>query len=950
MKYKHAFILPLLGLALASTPAVVAQTTEVSISTTENIPTDPAVKIGKLKNGLTYYIRKNTEPNQRAELYLVVKAGSLQESDAQKGLAHFTEHMAFNGTKSFPENELIDYLQKAGVRFGADLNAYTGFDQTVYQLPLPTNDKDVFETGFRILADWAGRVTFDGSEIDKERGVIVEEERQRGKNVSERISKQLLPVMFANSRYLERLPIGEVSIIENFKHETLRQYYQDWYRPDLQAVIAVGDFDEARVEQLIRENFAVFEAPANGKQPQRYSIPGNEEPIVKIVTDPEFPYTVASVTYKHQGSVTKTTSDFKESIMRSAINSMMSARLSELVKSGTAPFLNAGASYGAYQGGAGNLDAFSLQVVAKSADQLQPAVEGIMDEALKMQQYGFTASELERVLQNFSNAIEKAYNEKDKTSSKGYVNQYVQHFLNGEAIISMDYSHAFYKKALREISLEEVNKLAAGYITKNNQIVMLQASDKSKEVLPTEQQLLSWVNNGTRQLQAYVDDVVNEPLLQDSLVAGFTKKQTCHKELNTTELVLSNGVKVLLKPTDFKNDEILFSAYSPGGYSLAPASEVQAAKMASSVVASAGVGKYTATQLSKMLTGKTLAVGPYISTYSEGIKGYAAPKDLETALQLTYLYFTQPRKDSIAFNRQIENARVVLEGKDANPMSVFQDTVNAALKGYGPWATSLTLEQLDQISLDKTYTFYQERFADASDFSFALVGNFEVAEIKPLLEKYLGALPATYSSESFKDVGIKPLPGKVSKTVYKGLEDKAVVVLAYHDAYRYKQATNLYLKALESALETRLLERLREKESGVYSPSVSLSYVKEPTPNYSMAVSFSCASNRVEELISATQQEIEKIYAEGPTQDELDKFVAQEKRQKELQVRTNSFWLSYLASMNANKRDADYLQTYSKQLERIKPQKAKKAAKKYLDGDELIRLVLMPGTTAKATE
>ncbi|ARS36004.1 M16 family metallopeptidase [Pontibacter actiniarum] len=940
MKYKQTLILPLLGLLLAGAPAF-AQTVKV-VSSTENIPADPSVKIGKLKNGLTYYIRKNTEPKERAELYLVVKAGSLQESDEQKGLAHFTEHMAFNGTRSFPENELISYLQKAGVRFGADLNAYTGFDQTVYQLPLPTSDQEVFETGFRILADWAGRVTFDGAEIDKERGVIVEEERQRGKNVSERISKQLLPAMFANSRYLERLPIGEVEIIENFKHETLRAYYQQWYRPDLQAVIAVGDFDEANVEKLIRDNFAAFEAPANGKQPQHYSIPANAEPIVKIVTDPEFPYTVAFINYKHPGTVTKTLADFRQAIMHGVINSMLSARIQELVKSGKAPFLNAGASYGAYQGGAGHLDAFSLQVVAKSADALKPALEGIMDEALKVQQYGFTISEYERVKQSFESAIEKAYKEKDKTSSKAYVSQYLQHFLNGEAIISMEYSYAFYQEVLDQISLEEVNRLAAGYIRTENQIVIVQASEKSKDVLPDTQELLKWVNNGERQLEAYVDEVVAKPLLQDFVSVGATKKQTYQKALGTTELVLSNGVKVLLKPTDFKNDEILFSAYSPGGYSLAPASEVQAAKMAGPVVAAAGVGDYSATQLSKMLAGKNVAVGPYINTYSEGIKGYAAPEDFETALQLTYLYFTQPRKDSVAFNRQIENTRVFLEGKNANPVSVFQDTINAAMSGYGPWAASPTLEQLNQLSLDKAFAFYKDRFADASDFSFAIVGNFEVEKIQPLVEKYLGALPATHRSETFKDVGIQPLPGKISKTVYKGLEDKAVVVLAYHDAYTYKQANNLYLKALESALETRLLERLREKESGVYSPSVTLSFVKEPKATYSLAVSFSCASDRVEELISATQDEIEKMRAEGPSSDELGKFVAQEKRQREVKLRTNAFWLSYLSGINANRHGSGEMESYMERLEKIKVRKAAKAARSYLSGAETIRLVLLP--------
>lgn len=908
----------------------------------EPIPIDPAVKIGKLQNGLTYYIRRNTEPKERAELYLVVKAGSLQETDGQRGLAHFTEHMAFNGTRSFPENELIDYLQKAGIRFGADLNAYTSFDRTVYQLPLPTSDAEVFTNGFRILADWAGHVTFAAAEIDKERGVIVEEERQRGKNVQERMSKELLPVMFAGSRYLERLPIGEMEVIQGFAHDTLRSFYRDWYRPDLQAVIAVGDFDEELVEQLIMEHFGGFKAPAQGKQPQRYSIPSSQKPVAKIITDPEFPYTVASVTYKHPGTRTRTTSDFRASIVRSAINSMLSARIRELVKSGEAPFLNGGASYGAYQGGAGDLDAFNLQVVAKSPQQLRPALEGIMDEALKMQQYGFTASELERVKQSFSNAIEKSYKEKDKTSSKAYVNQYLQHFMSGEAIISMDYSHDFYQRVLSQISLEEVNHVAATFITPKDQLVLLQASEKSKDLLPTEQELLNWVNNSQRQVQAYVDDVVAEPLLQQLPEPGRTRSQTQDKKLGTTELVLENGVKVLLKPTDFKNDEIMFSAYSPGGYSLAQEAELQTAKMAGDVVAASGAGNYTATQLGKMLAGKTLAVGPYISTYSEGIKGYAAPKDLETALQLTYLYFTQPRKDSVVLARQLENTKVYLEGKSANPMAVFQDTVNAALRGYGAWAASPTLADLEDVSLEQAYSFYRTRFADAAGFGFTFVGNFDPDTLKPLLERYLGSLPATHQPESFRDVGIAPLPGQVSKTVYKGLEDKAVVVLAYHGDYTYSQEHSLYLRALESALETRLLERLREQESGVYSPSVSLSISREPQAHYSIAVSFSCASDRVEALVQATEQEIARIHTEGPATDELEKFVAQEQRQQELNLRSNAYWLSYLSGKLAGRHTRDSLEKHARLLRKLNEKKTRKAARLYLTGENKIQLLLLP--------
>ena len=737
----------------------------------EKIPMDPKVKIGVLENGLTYYIRKNSEPQQRAQLYLVLKAGSLQENDDQKGLAHFTEHMAFNGTKSFPKNELIDYLQKAGIRFGADLNAYTGFEETVYQLPLPTNDEELFESGFQILSEWAGNITLDNEDIDSERGVIVAEERQRGKDVSERISKQLLPVLLANSRHKDRLPIGDIEIIQNFEHQTLKDFYNDWYRPDLQAVIAVGDFDEKRVEELIRQNFSGL--PKSNGRPERenYNIPSNEEPLLKIVTDPEFPYTVASVIYKHPATITRTTEDFRNSIMRSAVSSMFSKRISEKIQSGTATYLNASASYGGYQGGIGDLDAFTLQVVAKEPELLKEAIEGIMDDVNTMKSFGFTQAELDRVKSNFMTSVIQSHREKDKTSSIAYVNQLLKHFTKGEAVIDMDYSLDFYNKYLDDISLEEVNKMANGFVTEENQIILVQAAEKSSDVLPNEETLLAWVKS-VREVEAYIDDVVDGPLVTDILEESKIIDRIHHSSIDLTEIELANGVKVVLKPTDFKNDQILFSAFSPGGLSLASEEEIQSSKMATGIISASGVGEYTASQLNKLISGKSISLSLSIGTYFEGLNGSSSPEDLETALELVYLYFNHPRKDSIPYNRILENVKVSLEGKSSNPIAVFQDSVNVAMMGKGPWATPLTIEKLNEVSLDEAYNFYKDRYEDASDFTFTFVGNFEIDTILPLIQKYLGSLPSTQREEDYRDVGIKPLQGNITNTVRRGLEDK----------------------------------------------------------------------------------------------------------------------------------------------------------------------------------
>ncbi|GGW82881.1 M16 family metallopeptidase [Salegentibacter mishustinae] len=908
----------------------------------QEIPLNSDIKIGKLENGLTYYIKENKEPQERAELYLAIKAGSLQENDDQKGLAHFTEHMAFNGTESFPKNELINYLQKAGIRFGADLNAYTGFDRTVYQLPLPTDDEALFESGFKILSEWAGAISFEAEEINNEREVIVEEERQRGKNVSERISKQLLPVLLKDSRYEDRLPIGEVEIIRNFDHQTLKDYYKDWYRPHLQAVIAVGDFDKDKVEALIKENFSDLKTGENPKKPEIYSIPSNKEPLVKIVTDPEYPYTVASLMYKHPGTSVKTDKDFRNSIMRSAVNSMLSARIQETTQAGNAPFLQAGASYGAYQGGMGDLDAFSIQVVAKTPETLEPAVKGIMDEVLKMKTFGFTQSELDRTKLNFKRAVEQSYKEKDKTASKVYVNQILSNFLKGEAVIDMEYSMDFYNKYLDGITLEEVNQMAIEFIRDDNQIILLQAAESSKEQLPDEATLTDWFLNYTGDFEAYQDEISSIPLLDKELsTAGITSKKKI-KELDATEITLENGIKVILKSTDFKSDQVLFQAFSPGGYSLATEDLIQSAKIADNLIASSGIGEFNAIQLKKKLAGKSLSLSPYISTYTEGIKGKTSSDDLETLLKLTYLYFTEPRKDSLIFQNLKDNYKVAIEGKSSNPVAVFQDTINTVMRGKGPWALDPEVDDIENFSLDQAYKFYQSRFRDAGDFTFVFVGNFQNQEVIPHLKKYLGSLPSTGSKEKFKDVGIAPIQGKVNKEIKKGLEEKAMVVLTYHDTYKHNQKNNLQLKAIKSALETRLLKRLREKESGVYSPSVGLSIVKIPNPYYTFSISFNSAPDRADELIEATKEEVDRMIEDGPYEEELQKFIAQEKRQKELQLRSNSYWLSYIKGVYSKSIKRDYINQYEDYLDKLKPRNLKNAAKKYLSVDGQAQLILLP--------
>ncbi|MBR9853356.1 MAG: insulinase family protein [Algicola sp.] len=906
------------------------------------IPLDKEVIVDTLSNGLTYYIRENKEPRENAELYLVVKAGSLQETDGQQGLAHFTEHMAFNGTKSFPKNQLIDYLQAAGVRFGADLNAYTGFDQTVYQLPVPTENKEVFETAFKILSEWAGNIIFGSEEIDGERGVIVEEERQRGKNASQRMSEQLLPVLLANSRYADRIPIGKMKIINNFEHDTLRAYYKKWYRPQLQGIIAVGDFDKNKVENYIKTYFGQLGGSGETVMPETYTVPGNTNTLVKIVTDPEFPYSVATVMYKHPRKLIKTEGDFKSAIIRSAINNLLALRIAEQIESGTAPYLKASASYGGYQGGIGNLDAFTIQVVAKSAGELESAIKGIMDEVNRAVVYGFTQSEWERVKLNFENAITKNYHEKEHVSSKSYVNQYLKHFLHGEAFMSMDYSYEFYKKGLNTITLKDLNHSIQSWVTDQDQIILLQASEKDKEVLPNEDGLKSWVNDFDRSIEAYVDNGNDEPLLANPVKGGTIVSIKKVKSVGATEYILNNGVKVVLKETDFKNDEILFSGFSPGGVSLANEEDLPSAKLADNIIASSGAGNFSSIELNKKMSGKTLAVSPYIGTYSEGIKGYAANKDFETALKLMYLYFTQPRRDTTTFNTILENYRVSLTNKYDNPIAVFQDSINVAMRGRGAWAKGIDSVQLNTVDLDKAMKFYKNRFEDFSDYTFVFVGSFKKDSIIGPIAKYLGTLPSVERKETYKDVGIKPISGAFERNVYKGLEDKATVVLAFHDDYYSSPENDIALKALKAILDDRLVKRLREKESGVYSPSVAISHVEIPNPHYSLSISFSCAPDRAEQLIDATKDELMKIMKDGANEEDLNKFKAQNLRQHEIRLRQNNYWLNYLKSKYTYGEDLEEINNYEKRLRKLKLSKVNTTIQEYLNQTNEIKLVLYP--------
>ncbi|WP_069658595.1 M16 family metallopeptidase [Arcticibacter eurypsychrophilus] len=938
MKYPNRIIFMLVALVMSSFFGS-AQT---------KIPLDAQVRTGKLANGFTYYIRKNTEPKNRVQLYLALKAGSILENDTQQGLAHFMEHMSFNGTKNYPKNELVNYLQKSGIRFGADLNAYTSFDETVYQLPLPTDDPELLKNGLQIMRDWAQDALLDPSEITKERGVVLEEKRL-GKGAQERMQNKYLPAILNQSRYANRLPIGTDEVLNNFKPATLTQFYKDWYRPNLQALIVVGDIDVAQMEKMIKDKFSDLKNPANAPKRIEYKIPLLNKNQFIAVTDKEMQYTVAQVIIKHPGTEIITTTDLRNSIIRSLYNQMMDARFSELMKQADPPFLQGGSDIGNFLAG---LDAATAVVVAKPGE-LEKGFKAVFTELEKVKKFGFTSTELNRVKETYLTGMEAALKEKDKTSSENYVQEYVKLFLKGTASPGIEYEFNYAKKTLPGISLAEVNGLTKRYLTDVNRDVIIMAPEKDLASLPKEATVNSWIKEVTSSnVLAYVDQVSDKPLMDVKPQPGKIVAEKKDEKVGFTELTLSNGVKVILKPTDFKNDEILINAFSPGGTSLYPDSLYESASFASALVARSGLASFNSIQLPKLLNGKLVSINPYITERTEGIAGSSAPKDLETAFQLINLYFTQPRLDQEIFQSVIQQQRGVLANRSDDPNSVFSDTISAVMGSHNVRRTGPTLEKLNQVKADQVLTVYKDRFADAGDFTFSFVGNFDIEKIKPLLEQYLGSLPTTKRVEEARDLNISAPLGLVEKKVYKGQEPKATVRLVFGGYYTYNTENNNQIDALAEVLQIKLIDRLREEESGVYSPGARASYTKYPKNKFSFTVSFGCGPENVDKLIAATLDEINKLKANGAQASDIGKFLAEEKRSTEVQLKQNGFWSGYLSSSYQLQEDPDQILTYVESLKKITPESLKEAANTYLSGKNLIKLILLPEdkTTAKAKQ
>ncbi len=906
----------------------------------QELPIDPSVRMGVLPNGMHYYVKQNAKPEDRAELRLAVHAGSLQEDEDQLGLAHFVEHMAFNGTEHFEKNELISYLEKTGTRFGADLNAYTSFEETVYMIQARTDSLALLEKGLLILEDWAGGLAFEPEEIDKERGVVISEWRTR-LSPDQRLQQQYFPVLYKDSRYAKRLPIGEPEIIENADYATIKRFYEDWYRPNLMAVVAVGDFDPDWMEKEIKARFSSLENPESPRPRESYSVPSHEETLYSIASDEEAAFTRVQVIYKHEKEPVENKKDYKRQLTYNLYNSMLNARLVEVQMQAEPPFTFAYSGYGSDVGGLAN---YTLYAFVKEGGAVE-GIEAVLRETRRAMMHGFTESELERKKAELMLNARSAAKESDKTQSGSLASQYVYHFLKDNPIPSAQQWLELYEELLPQISLEDINPLPKKWLRDSNRVVIVTGPEDQETPLPTKEELQASLKRiEGEELAPYEDKIRDEPLVSEELQPTPLKSKEELPELGITVLELANGIKVYLKPTDFQNDQILMSAFSPGGHSAYGLDKYYSASNAAAIIGQSGLGTFDRAELQKKLTGKKASAGPYINELFEGVGGNSSPEDFETLLELVYLYFTAPRRDSIALQSYLARQESIFENMMANPYYYFADIKNNIKYDGHPRRQITSIEELRKINLDDVLNTYKGRFADAGDFTFIFVGNFDPVEIQPLLSTYLGNLPSKGRKESWKDVNADLVNGRIDSTIVRGQAPKTLVEMNYHGDFDFESRQRYNFYSMISALQIRLREAMREDMGGVYGVRANGIALPYPDPHFRITISFDSEPERAEELITAAKEVIAKLREEGPTEEDVQK-VKETQRQSHLKgLKENGYWLSQLSTRLQYGIPLEGLlfEKYEPYIEALKAEDIQEAARQYFPEDNFIQLVLMP--------
>ncbi len=829
------------------------------------------------------------------------------------------------------------------MKFGTDLNAYTSFDETVYMLQIPTDDSKILEQGLLIIQDWASGISFDEEEIDKERGVVLSEWRT-GLGAQERMRNQWFPIVFYGSRYAERLPIGDPDIIKNASYETIKRYYEKWYRPDLMAISVVGDFNLDKMETTIKKQFGSIEKPATPIERKEYDVPNHDEVLVAIAADKEATNTGVQIIYKHDRQPVITVDDFRKQLMYQMYNGMLNQRLDELTRNAEPPYIYA---YSGYSGLVRSKDAYFSYVLVPN-NGIEDGLKTVIEENKRVKVHGFTLNEFERQQSSILNSVSNNYKEKDKTPSNRYVMEYVYHFLEKAAIPGIEYEKMLAEQLVKTITLEEVNQLADQWITDKNQAIVVTMPKKEGVEIPTKAQILKWIEEANDlEVKPYLEQEIITSLMDRPQTGSklYTTKE--FKDVGVTEITFLNGVKVILKPTDFKNDEIQMTAFRKGGHSLYADDDYMSAIMADNIITESGILEYKASQLEKYLSDKTVAVYPYIGELYEGFTGYSSKKDLEIMFQLVNLYFSAPNLDIDAALSFVSKLKAQTKNQAASPRFHFYDEMYKILYKDNYRRTIKDESDYDKVNVKKGYSIFKERFQYTNDFTFVFVGNFDKKKILPLIEHYIFSLPRDKSADTtayFIDLGIEKATGNIEKVVEKGQEPQSMVAMEFYGNFEMNAQNAYDFNSMVQVLRIMLRESMREEKGGVYGVSVSPTLNREPKSSYSISISFMCAPDDVDELVSTAIGEIKKLQTTGPSKENLIKVQETQRRDRERQIKENSFWQgqlehTYKYGGMAFSDILDYTEDY---IDMLRAADVQRAASLYFDTENYFKIILKP--------
>ena len=907
------------------------------------LPVDPKVRTGKLDNGLTYYIRQNSLPENRADFYIAQKVGSMQEEDNQAGLAHFLEHMAFNGTKNFPGKSMLDYLQDNGIKFGTNINAYTSFDETVYYISnIPTTNKNLVDSALLVLHDWSNAIALEEEELENERGVIREEWRTRG-GAQQRLWDQLLPKMYPDSKYANRMPIGSIDVINNFKPEEIRAYYHKWYRPDLQGIIVVGDIDVDEMEQKVKELFSPIKLDEERAEREYYPVPDNKEPIVAVATDKEARNTQILLFYKHDAmpdELKNTQMGYITEYILNAAASMMNQRFAEIIQKPDAPFTSAYAYDGDYFV-AKTKDAWTV-VAGSAEDKIENALAAMVRETERVKRHGFTASEYEVARTNILKGYEDGYNNRDKQRNSSYSQEYVRAFTDGEPIPGIEFEYQFLQAVAPNIPVEAVSQTIQQLIGSENIVIAITGPEKEGLTYPAEEALLGVLASiQAETIEPYAEEVIDEPLVATPPAPGKIVKTEKDEAMDATVWTLENGIKVILKNTDFKDDQIMMTGTSAGGYSHYGAQDPVNSRLMSNIATLGGVGNFSATDLPKVLAGKTASARPGISLTTQDFNGSSSIKDFETMLQLVYLYFTAPRQDNDAFQSFIQRMETQLKNQEAEPMVAFSDSVTGALYGDNPLTKRIKADDLKKIDYNRIMEMYAERFANPGSFVFTFVGNIDEEKVRPVVEQYLASLPGKAEKGEFVKVPMNFREGSLENIFRREMQNpKASVFNTVTGKIERNMKNQILMSMFDQILDIIYTEKVREEEGGTYGVYAGGSISRYPEGQTVLQIMFDTDPEKMEHLNQIVLNVLKEFAVDGPRETDFMKVKEYMNKSYNENLKENSYWLNILDNKYFYGED-NHIQ-YIETVNTITRDDIRNFAKTLLDQGNLKTVVMLP--------